>query len=136
MTIKLVIPSTYKQSRRMKSLTRAEEQIMEAIWKIEQGFLKDVVQALRNPRPHSNTVATLIRILIEKGYISYEQLGRNNLYKVKITREQYAKKSVSNLMSAYFGGSPINIVSHLINDHKISVPELEDLLKKIKSSRK
>ena len=136
MTIKLVIPSTYKQSRRMKSLTRAEEQIMEAIWKIEQGFLKDVVQALRNQRPHSNTVATLIRILIEKGYISYEQLGRNNLYKVKITREQYAKKSVSNLMSAYFGGSPINIVSHLINDHKISVPELEDLLKKIKSSRK
>lgn len=120
----------------MKSLTKAEEQIMEAIWKIKQGFLKDVVEALPAPRPHPNTVATIIKILIEKEYVSYEQQGRNNLYKMKIAREQYAKKSISNLTRAYFGGSSVNIVSHLINDNKISVKELEALLKQIKSSKK
>ena len=120
----------------MKSLTKAEEQVMEAVWSIQQGFLKDVVEALPAPAPHSNTVATIIKILIEKGYVTFEQQGRNNLYKAKVSREQYAKRSFAKLMKAYFDGSPANVVSHLISDHKMSIRELEDLLKQIKSSRK
>lgn len=120
----------------MKSLTRAEEQIMEAVWKINTGFLKDIIEALPEPRPHSNTVATIVKILVEKEYVTYEPQGRNNLYKVKILREDYAKKSISSLMKNYFDGSPANIVSHFIKDNKLSVKELENLLKQIKSSKK
>lgn len=120
----------------MKSLTKAEEQVMEAMWAVQQGFLKDIVEALPAPAPHPNTVATLIKILIEKGYVTFEPQGRNNLYKVKIARTQYAKTSFSKIMKTYFGGSPSNVVSHLLKDHNLSVSELEDLLKKIKSSKK
>lgn len=120
----------------MKTITKAEEQIMEAIWKIDKGFLKDVMEAIPAPKPHPNTVATIIRILIEKGYVAFEQQGRNNLYRVKITRSQYAKRSISNVVRTYFEGSPANVVSHFIDDKKISVGELEALLKQIKSSKK
>ncbi len=120
----------------MRSLTRAEEQIMESIWKIGQGFLKDIVEALPPPRPHPNTVATIVKILVEKQYVDYEAQGRNNLYKTKLPREEYAKKSISQLMKSYFDGSPANVVSHFIKDNKMSVKELEGLLKKIKSSKK
>lgn len=120
----------------MKTLTKAEEQIMEALWTIQQGFLKDIVEALPPPVPHSNTVATIIKILIEKGYVGFEQQGRNNLYKIKVSREDYARRSFTKLMKTYFGGSPSNVVSHLVNDHKMSIKELEALLKQIKSSKK
>ena len=120
----------------MKAITKAEEQIMEALWKIDKGFLKDVMEALPSPKPHPNTVATIIRILIEKDYVAFEQQGRNNLYKVKISRAQYAKRSITNVVKNYFEGSPANVVSHFIDDKKISIGELEALLKQIKSSKK
>ncbi len=120
----------------MKALTKAEEQVMEAIWKIGKGFLKDVLEALPFPKPHPNTVATIIRILIDKDYVAFEQQGRNNLYSVKISRAQYAKRSITNVVKNYFEGSPVNVVSHFIDDKKISVKELETLLKQIKSSQK
>lgn len=120
----------------MKSLTKAEEQIMEALWKIEKGFLKDVLEALPSPKPHSNTVATIIKILIEKEYVGFERQGRNHLYKVRINRAQYAKKSISSLLKNYFNGSPAKMVSYFIDDKKISIGELESLLKQIKSAKK
>jgi predicted transcriptional regulator len=120
----------------MKLLTKAEEQMMEALWKIDKGFLKDVMEVLPSPKPHSNTVATIIKILIEKEYVGFEQQGRNNLYKVRISRAQYAKRSITTLVKNYFQGSPANVVSHFIDDKKISISELEELLKQIKSSKK
>jgi len=120
----------------MKSLTRAEEQIMEAVWKIEAGFLKDIINALPEPKPHSNTVGTLVKILIDRKYITFEQLGRNNLYKPAITREQYAKRSMAAVMKTFFNGSPANVVSHFIEDNKLSVAELQALLRKIQNSKK
>lgn len=120
----------------MKSLTKAEEQIMEAIWKKGSGFLKDIIEALPAPRPHPNTVATVIKILVEKKYVTYEAQGRNYLYKGLISRDEYAKKSITNIMKNFFDDSPANIVSHFIKENKMTVKEMEDLLKKIKSSKK
>ncbi len=120
----------------MKALTKGEEQVMEAIWKKGAGFLKDIIEALPDPKPHSNTVATVIKILIEKKYVVYEAQGRNYLYKPIITREEYAKKSIANVMKNFFGGSPANIVSHFLKEKKITVKEMEDILKQIKSSKK
>jgi predicted transcriptional regulator len=119
----------------MKSLTKAEEQVMQVLWKQGQGFLKDIVEKCTEPRPHSNTVATILKILVEKGFVEYETQGRNNLYKPKISKEDYGKKSIGQLVKGYFDGSPAKLVSQFLSDNKLSVDELEDLLKQIRSSK-
>lgn len=119
----------------MKILTKAEEQVMQVLWKLEQGFLKDVVENSPEPKPHSNTVATVLKILIEKGFVKYLVQGRNNLYIPKISKEEYGKKTMNQLVKGYFENSPAKLVSQFISDNKLSVKELEDLLQQIKSSK-
>ena len=116
-----------------KTLTKAEEQVMQALWQHEQAFLKDVVEAMPDPKPHSNTVATLLKILMEKGYVLAEAAGRNNLYKAKVSKEAYSKSSIGNLITNYFGGSVSNAVSFLVDQNQISVGDLELLLKELKN---
>ena len=118
-----------------KQLTKAEEQVMLALWKSGKGFLKDIIDAMPEPKPHSNTVATILKILIEKGYVDYEVQGRNNLYKPKMNKTDYGKKSISQLVKGYFEGSPAKLVSQFVSDNKISQQELEELLQQIKSSK-
>ena len=120
----------------MKPLTRAEEQVMQILWKLKQGFLKDLLENFPDPRPHANTVATSLKILVEKGYVEYEVQGRNNLYKPKISKEDYGKKSINQVVKGYFDGSPAKLVSQFVSDNKLSVEELEALLKQIRSSKK
>ena len=119
----------------MKSLTKAEEQVMQVLWKLGQGFLKDVVEAMPEPRPHSNTVATMLKILVEKGFVEYEVQGRNNVYRPSVTKAEYGKKSMNQLVKGYFEGSPAKLVSQFVSDNKLSLEELEDLMKQIKSSK-
>ena len=119
----------------IKMLTKAEEQVMQVLWKLEQGFLKDVVENSPEPKPHSNTVATILKILIEKGFVKYLIQGRNNLYIPKISKEEYGKKSMNQLVKGYFENSPAKLVSQFISDNKLSVKELEDLLQQIKLSK-
>jgi len=120
----------------MKTLTKAEEQVMQVLWKLQQGFLKDVVENSPEPTPHANTVATLLKILVEKGFVSYETQGRNNLYRPKISKADYGKKSINQLVKGYFEGSPARLVSQFVNDNKLSLEELEALLQQIKSQKK
>jgi predicted transcriptional regulator len=120
----------------MKPLTRAEEQVMQVLWKLHNSFLKDIVENSPPPRPHSNTVATLLKILVEKGYVEYEVQGRNNLYRPKISKAEYGKKSINQLVKGYFEGSPAKLVSQFVSDNKLSLEELEALLQQIKSSKK
>jgi predicted transcriptional regulator len=118
-----------------KPLTKAEEQVMWALWKLEKGFLKDVLEATPEPRPHPNTVATLLKILVEKGYVAYEVQGRNNIYKPLITKVEYGKKSINQLVKGYFEGSPGRLVSQFISDNRLTLEELEALLQQIRSSK-
>lgn len=120
----------------MKSLTKTEEQVMQVLWKLQQGFLKDILENSPEPRPHSNTIATILKILVEKGFVAYETQGRNNLYKPKISKAEYGKKTVNQLVKGYFEGSPARLVSQFVNDNKLSLEELEALLQQIKSSKK
>lgn len=71
----------------MKALTKAEEQIMQAVWKLGKGFLREIVEAMPNPKPHQNTVATLLKILIEKEYIGINNMGRQHQYFPLISRK-------------------------------------------------
>lgn len=119
-----------------KQLTKAEEQVMMVLWKLGKGFLKDIIEATPEPKPHSNTIATILKILIEKGYVDYQVQGRNNFYRPKIAKSDYAKKSINQLVKSYFEGSPAKLVSQFVNENKLSQQELEELLKQIESSKK
>lgn len=118
-----------------KTLTKAEEQVMQILWKLGQGFLKDVLENSPEPKPHSNTIATILKILVEKGFVKYQVQGRNNLYMPKVSKEEYGRRSMNQLMKRYFENSPAKLVSQFLSDEKLSVEELEALLQQIRSSK-
>jgi BlaI family transcriptional regulator, penicillinase repressor len=118
-----------------KQLTKSEEQLMQVLWKLGKGFLKDIIDAMPDPKPHSNTVATILKILVEKGFVDYEVQGRNNLYRSKISKADYGKKTINQLVKGYFENSPAKLVSQFVSDNKLSQQELEDLLQQIKSAK-
>ena len=119
----------------MKALTKAEEQVMQVVWKLGQGFLKDILELCPEPKPHSNTIATLLKILVEKDFVEYDVQGRNNIYRAKISKEEYGQNSIHQLVKGYFEGSPAKLVSHFVTGNKLSQQELDELLAQIKSSK-
>jgi BlaI family transcriptional regulator, penicillinase repressor len=119
----------------VKQLTKAEEQVMQVLWKLGRGFLKDIIDSTPEPKPHSNTVATILKILVEKGFVDYEVQGRNNLYRSKVSKTDYGKKTINQVVKGYFEGSPAKLVSQFVSDNKLSLKELEELLQQIKSSK-
>ncbi|GGB17982.1 BlaI/MecI/CopY family transcriptional regulator [Puia dinghuensis] len=119
----------------MKPLTKAEEQVMLVLWRLGKGFLKDIVEETPEPKPHPNTIATLLKILVEKEYVTYSIVGRNNCYEPRITKAEYGRKSAQQLVKGYFEGSAAKLVSQFVNDKKLSLQELEELLQQIKSAK-
>jgi BlaI family penicillinase repressor len=117
----------------VRTLTKAEEQVMQVLWKLGKGFLKEIIETTPDPKPHSNTIATILKILVEKGFVEYSIHGRNNLYKPLISQSEYGKKSVNQLIKGYFDGSPARLVSQFISDRKLSDAELEQLIQQIQS---
>lgn len=118
-----------------KPLTKAEEQIMQALWQIGQGFTKDIIDALPKPKPHYNTVSTILKILIDKEFVIAESIGKSNLYKPKVLKETYSKQSMKQLVKGYFGGSFAGMLSFFAKEKDITVTELEEILKEIKKSK-
>ncbi|MCZ2460551.1 MAG: BlaI/MecI/CopY family transcriptional regulator [Chitinophagales bacterium] len=119
----------------MKTLTKAEEQIMQTVWKLGKAFLREIVDDMPNPKPHQNTVATLLRILVEKEFIGVNVLGRHHQYYPLISKEEYSKRSIKQFARNYFEGSFSNVVSFLVKENNISVEELETLLQQIKKQQ-
>jgi BlaI family penicillinase repressor len=116
----------------LKTLTRAEEQVMQVLWKIEKGFLKDIVEAMPNPKPHPNTVATLLKIMADKKFVNIETFGRMNEYSPAVSKQAYSKNTINSLVKGYFGGSFSKAVSFLVEENKLSIEELELLLQQLK----
>jgi len=119
----------------MKPLTKAEEQVMQVLWKLDKAFLREIVEAMPNPRPHQNTVATLLKILAEKDFVGIEVLNRHHQYYPLVSKEDYSKRSMKQLVKGYFEGSFSNVVSFLVKENNISVEELESLLQQIKKQQ-
>ncbi len=117
----------------MKPLTKAEEQIMHSIWKLEEAFLKDIIEAQPEPRPHSNTVATIVKILVDKGFVGITPMGRVHRYYPLVSKEAYSSSSIRNLVQGYFEGSFSDVVSFMVQQKDISVKELELLLQQMKN---
>lgn len=118
-----------------KPLTKAEEQIMQALWKIEKGFTKDIIDELPEPKPHYNTVSTILKILLDKEFVVAEPLGKSHLYKPRVKKEVYSKQSMKQLVKGYFNGSFSNMLSFFAKEKDISAADLEEILKELKQSK-
>ncbi|WP_407481614.1 BlaI/MecI/CopY family transcriptional regulator [Elizabethkingia meningoseptica] len=90
----------------MKSLTPAEETLMHALWTIEKGFLKDIMEAYPDPKPHHNTVATVLKILVEKGFLKVKPFGRLHRYEIRVSKEQYYQQLLRLFIEEYYQASP------------------------------
>jgi BlaI family transcriptional regulator, penicillinase repressor len=120
----------------MKSLTKAEEQIMHVLWKMESGLLMEIVQKMPEPQPHKNTVATILKTLVEKGFVKVENLGRIHRYHYAVSKEEYSKNTLTRFAKGYFSGSYTDVVSFLVEKKKLSVNDLELILKELKREKK
>ncbi len=116
----------------VKQLTKAEEQIMQHLWKLQHAFLRELLEALPEPKPHSNTVATIIKILVEKKFVGITVFGRTHRYTPLISREAYSKTTMKTLVKGYFEGSFSNAVSFMVKENSLSIGDLELLLKELK----
>lgn len=116
----------------MKTLTKAEEQVMMVLWKLGSGLLMEIVEAMPAPAPHKNTVATILKILVEKEFVTVEQLKRIHRYHPKVLRDDYSKATLTGVAKGYFEGSFSNVVSFLVDEKQLSISDLELLLKQLK----
>lgn len=120
------------QTTNMKILTKAEEQIMQVIWKLNKAFLKEIMDELPEPKPHNNTVATIIKILTEKDFVGINLFGRMHQYYPLVSKDAYSKTTMKSFVKGYFEGSFSNAVSFMVKENNLSVEELELLLKELK----
>jgi len=119
----------------MQKLGKREEQIMQALWDLEKGFVKEIIEKLPDPKPHYNSVSTMVRILEDKGLVGHEAFGKTHRYYPILTRAEYQKDEVKNLLGKYFGNSYSKMVAHFAKEENISSKELEEILKMIKSNK-
>ncbi len=118
----------------MQELTKAESQVMQILWDLQAGFVKDIVEKFPEPRPAYNTVSTIIRILEKKEVVGHKAFGRTYQYYPLVSKEEYTRSTTHNLVDNYFSGSIQNLVSFFVKEKDLSAAELEKILKEIKKS--
>ncbi|WP_205461868.1 BlaI/MecI/CopY family transcriptional regulator [Mangrovibacterium lignilyticum] len=115
----------------IKELTKAEEQVMQILWKLEKAFVNDILDKTPDPKPAYNTVSTIIRILEKKGFVDHEAFGKTHRYFPLITKRDYTKAYMKNFLSNYFGNSFQEMVSFFAKEDKMSLADLEDLMNEV-----
>lgn len=111
----------------MNELTKAEEQIMQQLWKLEKAFVKEIIEELPSPKPAYNTVSTIVRILERKGFVDYEAFGKTHQYFPIVSKKEYTKGYMNGFLKNYFSNSMKNMVSFFAKDKKLSIKEMEEL---------
>ncbi len=119
----------------MKHLTNREEEIMELFWQKESFFVKDIIDELSEPKPHYNTISTIVRGLEEKGFVGHEQFGNTYRYFAAISRDEFSKNTIKNLVSKYFDKSYSSVVSMFVEEEKISLDEIKALILQVETSK-
>ncbi len=112
----------------IKELTKAEEQIMQELWEMDGGFVKDVIERLPEPKPAYNTVSTIVRILQTKGFVDHEAFGKSHRYIPKVQKEDYKRLVADKLLNGYFDNSPKHMLSFFLEENKLDVKELDEIL--------
>lgn len=117
----------------MKKLTPKEEEVLGYFWQKGPLFIRELLELQSDPKPHYNTLSTIVRVLEEKGYIGYKVYGNTYQYYALVSEDEYRKKSLKNLVNKYFENSYTRVVSTLIEEDELSVEELQELIEQIKS---
>ena len=120
----------------MKELTRAEDEIMQILWKIDQGFVKEIIEEIPEPKPAYNTVSTIVRILVKKGFVKFKAHGKTHEYRPAIPKEEYSQFYLNKFVGKYFSGSFENLVSFFAKENNLSIGEIDELLKHVKKDLK
>jgi predicted transcriptional regulator len=123
---------------KMKELTKAEEQVMQILWQLKEGIVKDVLEKMPEPKPAYNTVSTVIRVLEGKGFIGHKAYGNSHVYFALVGGDEYKKFTFDKMMNNYFSNSYQSLVSFLVKEKNLSLQELEEitqLAEKLKNQR-
>ncbi|BDD10248.1 transcriptional regulator [Fulvitalea axinellae] len=120
----------------LKKLTRAEDEVMQILWKLDKGVVKDVIAEMPAPKPAYNTVSTIIRILERKGFVSHKAYGKTYEYFPLITKAEYSNFYLKSFMGSYFGGSFRKLVSFFVNENDIDSGEMQELMNYVKDKDK
>ena len=115
----------------MNELTKAEEEIMQQLWELERGFVREIIERLPEPKPAYTTVSTIVRILENKGFIDHEVFGKTHRYFPIVSKEAYRKFVTDKLMNGYFGNSVGEMVSFFVKEQQLDLIEADDILKMI-----
>ena len=116
-------------------LTRAELEIMQILWKIEKGFVNDILEAMPEPKPAYNTVSTIVRILEKKEFVSHIAFGKSHQYYPIIDHKTYTKGFMASVLENFFGGSIGNMVNFLSDDKQISANEADEIIKMLTENK-
>jgi len=111
----------------MKELSKAEEQVMQVLWRNQKAFVKEILREFDEPKPAYNTISTIIRILEQKNFVDHEEFGNSYRYFPLITKEEYTKKFMRNFVGKYFSDSYKQLVSFFAREEKLTIEEMEDL---------
>lgn len=120
----------------MEELTKAEERIMQVLWKLQHAFVKDIIDELdEEPKPPYNTISSIVRLLEKKGYVSYKAYGKTYEYFPAISKADYAKTTFTKLFSGYFDNSPSSLLSFMVKEDKLSAKDIAELNELIHKKR-
>lgn len=118
----------------MKMLTAKEEEIMGYFWEKGPLFVKQLLDFYDEPRPHFNTLSTIVRGLEEKGFLSHEAFGNTYQYYAVVSRDDFKKKTLKGVISKYFNNSYLGAVSSLVKEEEISLDELKQLIRDVEKA--
>ena len=122
-------------NKNMKELTKREDQIMQIVWRLKKAFIRDIVEALPEPKPHYNTVATLVKILVKKGVLQSEKIGNTHEYSPTSDFETYREESLIDIKEKFFENSFPKMLAHFAKKETLTEAEKEELIKIIKSKK-
>ena len=120
----------------MKELTKAEEQIMQILWDLKKGFIKDILAKTPEPKPAYNTVSTIVRILETKGFVAHKAYGKTYEYYPIVEKSDYSNFYLKNFVGSYFEGSFQKMVSFFARKNDINSRELEEMMKYVEKDIK
>lgn len=112
----------------INTLTKAEEQVMQILWKEGEGFVKDLLALFPEPKPAYNTVSTIIRILEKKGFVDHRSFGKSHQYYPLVSKDQYRNDRFSNLMKDYFNNSMQQVLSHFGKNGSLNMKEADNII--------
>ncbi len=113
----------------MKELTRAEEQVMQELWKQGKAFVKELIEAMDDPKPAYNTVSTIIRILETKGFVGHESFGKSHRYFPKVSKDEYKEFATKKLLNGYFDNSAKKMMSFFLEEKKLNLQDADELFR-------